>query len=88
MRRGLRDRRRLLPEGHRRIPESENLLGHCLARLGRMGEARELLEGGYHTLLSDFGPEYVETQRAGERLRAFYESTGQRDEAATLSTSS
>lgn len=77
-------RRQQLPDGHWALANGESLLGGCLTQLERYDEAGPLLQGGYEALQQDFGPDHARTQDARERLRNFYEATGQTEAAADL----
>ncbi|HMB93614.1 MAG TPA: serine/threonine-protein kinase [Rhodothermales bacterium] len=84
LRASLETRRTMLPEGHWLLANGESLLGGCLAQLGRNQEAEVLLEQSFVALLSDRGPEHQKTIEARDRLLAFYETTGQTEQAAAL----
>lgn len=53
--------------GRRRL-RTRCALGVCLARLGRLEEAREHLEAGHRGLLEDFGEDHPEVRQAAEEL--------------------
>ena len=58
--------------------------GECLAQLGRLDEARRVLEDSHARLLARFGPAHERTRTAAQRLAAVYERLGMRAQAAAL----
>ena len=60
--------------------------GECLARLGRLEEARVALEASHARLAAAFGAEHARTRTAAERLAAVYTRLGMADKAKALSS--
>ncbi|MEM8930714.1 MAG: tetratricopeptide repeat protein, partial [Acidobacteriota bacterium] len=55
-------------EGHWRVAEAESVLGKCLLELGRVDEARPLLQSSYRTLADVFGDDARRTKEAVARV--------------------
>jgi serine/threonine-protein kinase len=62
-----------LPDGHHMLLEAESVLGYVLARLGRVSEARTLLEESCERLLASQGSESDRTVSARRRLASLDE---------------
>ena len=60
--------------------------GECLARLGRLEEARVALEASHSRLAAAFGAEHARTRTAAERLASVYTRLGMADKAKALSS--
>jgi tetratricopeptide (TPR) repeat protein/predicted Ser/Thr protein kinase len=58
--------------------------GLCLTRMGRLREARELLESAHALLLKLVGAEHVRTRAAATRLADVYERLGEHAKAAAM----
>jgi eukaryotic-like serine/threonine-protein kinase len=69
-REGLTIRQRLLPAGHPAIAESESVLGAALAAVGRMEEARPLLQRAQAAILARQGPRSRAARDAEARAAA------------------
>ncbi|MEO0559830.1 MAG: tetratricopeptide repeat protein [Bacteroidota bacterium] len=67
-------RRQVFPPDHFLLANAESVLGACVARLGRMEEARGLLTRSAETLASSLGEDHNRTVAARERLAAFVAS--------------
>ena len=71
-REALRIRRAMLPDAHWQIAEAESVLGASLAAQARYAAAEPLLTQSYQALHDVNGANHESTQRALERLVAFY----------------
>jgi tetratricopeptide (TPR) repeat protein len=58
--------------------------GLCLSHMGKLLEAREILETAHQRLLELFGAEHARTRAAVERLASVYEKLGRNDLAGKL----
>jgi eukaryotic-like serine/threonine-protein kinase len=62
--------------------------GECLARLGRLEEARAVLEASHARLIAAFGAGHARTRTAAERLAAVYTRLGLTGKAKALTNAS
>jgi eukaryotic-like serine/threonine-protein kinase len=81
-RRALAIRRQLHPPTYWRVGEAEVMLGGCLARVRRFGEAEPLLRSGIENLKQSSDAPPADVQKAFSTLIAFYEASGRAEEAS------
>jgi hypothetical protein len=58
--------------------------GLCLAKLGRLDEARRVLEDSHTRLLARFGPTHDRTKTAAQRLADVYAQLGMTAQAQAM----
>jgi eukaryotic-like serine/threonine-protein kinase len=69
-----------------RVPETESLLGSCLAAQGRYQEAEPLLTGSYPRLVKDQGEGAKHAGEARNRIVTLYTAWGKPEKAAAYRT--
>jgi serine/threonine protein kinase/Tfp pilus assembly protein PilF len=74
------------PETHWEIATTKNMLGGCLTEAKNYRAAEPLLVDSYNIIKKQFGLQHDRTRRAGGRLIALYEATGQTEKATKLKT--
>jgi serine/threonine protein kinase/Tfp pilus assembly protein PilF len=72
------------PETHWEVATTKNMLGGCLMEAKNYRAAEPLLVESYEIIKKQFGLQHDRTRRAGGRLIALYEATGQKEKAAAL----
>jgi len=82
LREALAIRTEVLVANHWGTALARSVLGACLSKLGRYGEAEPLLVDGYTRLREVVGIGDARTQRALRQLVIHLERTGRRSEAA------
>lgn len=74
------------PDTHWEIATTKNMLGGCLLEAKNYRAAEPLLVESYEIIKKQFGLQHDRTRRAGSRLIALYEATGQTERADRLRT--
>jgi eukaryotic-like serine/threonine-protein kinase len=72
------------PETHWEVATTKNMLGGCLMEAKNYRAAEPLLVESYEIIKKQFGLQHDRARRAGARLIALYEATGQKEKAAAL----
>jgi non-specific serine/threonine protein kinase/serine/threonine-protein kinase len=72
------------PETHWEIATTKNMLGGCLTEAKNYRAAEPLLVESYEVIKKQFGLKHDRAGRAGGRLIALYEATGQKEKATAL----
>jgi non-specific serine/threonine protein kinase/serine/threonine-protein kinase len=72
------------PETHWEVATTKNMLGGCLMEEKNYRAAEPLLLESYEIIKKQFGLQHDRARRAGSRLIALYEATGQKEKAAAL----
>ena len=72
------------PETHWEIATTKNMLGGCLTEAKNYRAAEPLLVESYEVIKKQFGLKHDRARRAGGRLIALYEATGQKEKATAL----
>ena len=86
MRQAIAVKLKTFPETHWEIATTKNMLGGCLTEAKNYGAAEPLLVESYNIIKKQFGLKHDRTRRAGSRLIALYDATGQKEKATALRT--
>ena len=86
MRQALTIKLMTFPETHWQIATTKNMLGGCLMEAKNYRAAEPLLVDSYNIIKKQFGLQHDRTRRAGGRLIALFEATGQKEKATALKT--
>jgi eukaryotic-like serine/threonine-protein kinase len=74
------------PETSWEVATTKNMLGGCLTEAKNYKAAEPLLVDSYNIIKKQFGLQHDRTRRAGSRLIALYEASGQKQKATALKT--
>lgn len=79
IRESLELRRKVLPDDHWLIANSQSVLGNCLVKLGQFSESETLLLTSYSNLKKTLGEEHERTGEALQWIINLYQAWGKPD---------